>query len=440
MRDLLVTLIVFGSLPVILMRPWVGILMWSWLGYMNPHRLTWGFAFDFPFAQAVALATLAGFIFTADRRFRWNIITVTWVLFVLWMTFTTFFALDPDGGWQGWDRTFKVQLFALLTVMLIHGRDRIVPLVWVIALSLGFFGIKGGLFVARTGGEHLVWGPPGSFIEDNNALALALIMTVPMLYFTFTEAKNRWLRLGLGGAMILTCAAVLGSQSRGAALAGVAMALVMVAKSTHRVRLGLAMMVVLPILVLSMPQSYFERVESITAYEQDNSSMGRIRAWRVAMAIAAQRPIGGGFNAIIEENYRRFAPDVAQEVDEKAPGHFSEAHSIYFKVLGEHGIPGIALFLVLGISAYRAAGRIVAEHRDKPETEWGSRLAAMIQVSLVGYAVGGAFLGLSYFDLFYCLVALVVCLQITLREATQEATEAAAAPAEPAMAGPRNAR
>ena len=46
MRDIIVTLAVFGLLPLILRRPWLGVLAWSWLGFMNPHRLTWGFAYD----------------------------------------------------------------------------------------------------------------------------------------------------------------------------------------------------------------------------------------------------------------------------------------------------------------------------------------------------------------------------------------------------------
>ena len=36
-----------------------------------------------------------------------------------------------------------------------------------------------------------------------------------------------------------------------------------------------------------------------------------------------------------------------------------------------------------------------------PEAEWAAHLGAMCQVALVGYAVGGAFLSLAYFDLPY---------------------------------------
>jgi hypothetical protein len=43
--------------PLIFWRPHVGILLWTWIGLMSPHRLTYGWAFSFPFAQIVAICT-----------------------------------------------------------------------------------------------------------------------------------------------------------------------------------------------------------------------------------------------------------------------------------------------------------------------------------------------------------------------------------------------
>ncbi len=57
MRDIAVFLIVFGSLPFILRKPWLGIIMWTWLGFMNPHRMAWGFVTTMPVALAVAATT-----------------------------------------------------------------------------------------------------------------------------------------------------------------------------------------------------------------------------------------------------------------------------------------------------------------------------------------------------------------------------------------------
>ncbi|MBM4197414.1 MAG: putative O-glycosylation ligase, exosortase A system-associated [Gammaproteobacteria bacterium] len=440
MRDILVTLIVFGSLPFILRRPWIGIMMWNWLAYMNPHRLSWGFAFDFPFAQVVAIATIFGFFFTTERRYIGNGVVLAWAMLCIWVTVTTFFALDQESGWDSWEKMMKIQLFTALTVMLVSTRERIETLIWVIVLSLGFFGVKGGLFVLRTAGENLVWGPPGSFIHENNALALALIMTIPLMWHLYTQATRRSVRWGLLGMIVLTAAAVLGSHSRGAALAGTGMLAVLWLKSAQRLRLGLAILLVFPVLLSVMPEKYFDRIESITSFEQDGSALGRLRAWRVAIEIAIQRPVvGAGFNSVVEENYRRFAPQVAQEVDQFSPGHFSDAHSIYFKVLGDHGFVGLAVYLLFGWLSYDAAGRVRAQTGNREDLQWAGSLGAMLQVSMAGFAIGGAFLSLSYFDYFYCLVAIVVTLQIYVRDALASSSEGVTADSRPADAVPRPA-
>ena len=45
----------------------------------------------------------------------------------------------------------------------------------------------------------------------------------------------------------------------------------------------------------------------------------------------------------------------------------------------------------------------------------------MVQVSLVGYASAGAFLGLAYFDLYYDLIAVIVLCRTVI--ASQKAPE-----------------
>ena len=417
MRDILVSLIVFLALPFVLARPWIGVLLWSWLGYMNPHRLSWGFAYDFPFAQLVAATTLVGVVFARDRRWLpLHGVTVVWLAFIGWMTLTTFFALDSVEGWVGWEKAMKIQLFALLTVMLIRSRERLTVLIWIIALSLGFFGVKGGLFVLRGGGEWQVWGPPGTFISDNNALALAIIMVMPLLWYLYGTVTSRLMRMGFGLAMLLCCASVLGSHSRGAALAGGLMLCFLWAKGTKKWLFGAAMAVALPVLVLSMPDKWFERMQTVSTFEQDNSAMGRIRAWEFSIDMALQRPLGGGFGSFSEANYKRYAPEVTREILEVGDGRFQEAHSIYFKVLGDHGFVGLVLFLALAFLAYRTASSVIRQARDSPDLKWARDLAAMTQVSMLGFAVGGAFLGLSYFDLYYHMIAIIVVLKAIVTE------------------------
>jgi putative inorganic carbon (HCO3(-)) transporter len=67
MRDLLVTAMVLGAIFYAFRRPWVGVMLWTWLSIMNPHRLTWGFAFDAPFAAMAAGVTMLSLLLTRSQ-------------------------------------------------------------------------------------------------------------------------------------------------------------------------------------------------------------------------------------------------------------------------------------------------------------------------------------------------------------------------------------
>ena len=414
MRDIVIALIIFGGVPVALFQPYVGVLLWSWISYMNPHRLASGFAYDFPFAAVIGAATLVGLLFMRDRqRLPMTPITVVWLLFVAWMCITTLFALYPDDAFLEWKRTMKIMLISFVTIMLMARRDRLHLLIWVIVLSLGFYAVKGALFTLThdTGGLNLVWGPEGSFIEDNNALAFALIMTLPLMRYLHLVTENKWIKRGLLAMMLLTVISIVGSHSRGALLAGVAIGLYLWFKSDNRFRIAAAFVLIGALVAAVVPPVWVERMETIRTYEQDPSAMGRINAWWVAVNLTKERPIvGGGFNTFQEDTFARYAPE---------PENVHDAHSIYFEVLGEHGYVGLVLFLFLGVLALRNGKWIMRTTRDRPDLKWAGQLAAMLQVSLIGYATGGAFLGLAYFDLYYHLVALMIITRTLVEQALQ---------------------
>jgi probable O-glycosylation ligase (exosortase A-associated) len=408
-RDALLTLIIVGLVPAAMFRPWIGVYGWYWIGYMNPHRFTWGFAYDWPFAQLIAIGTLVGLVVNRERRkFPWSPVTVLWLAFIGWVSVSTVFAFDPLHANEQWEKFIKIQLMTGITLLVINTPERIRTTFWVIVLSLGFFGVKGGVFTVITGGNNRVWGPPGSFIEGNNELALALIMTVPLMRYLQTTATKRWHRWGLAGAMLLSGFSILGSQSRGALIGGAAMAAALVFKSRHRVALGLLMVVFLGVLWEFAPEKWHDRMSTIREYKEDRSAMGRINAWHFAFNLANDHPlVGGGFGAFNKDLFLTYAPD---------PEDFHDSHSIYFGVLGNQGYVGLLLFVGLGVVSMRAGTRLLRATRDDPELRWAGELASMIQVSLIGFAAGGAFLGLAYFDLPYNLIALLVALQQVVRQ------------------------
>ena len=418
MRDAIVFLAVFGSIPIILMRPYVGVLMWAWLGYMNPHRLTWGMAHDFPFAQIVGLVTLVALLFSSEKkRIPVNGLIIVWIVFILWMNLTTIFALVPEYARIEWDRVMKIQLFSFVTIMLMHGRERIHYLVAVIVASIGFYSVKGGIFSVLTGGTLRVYGPVGSFLEDNNGMGLAVVMVLPLMFYVFTLMNKRYLRLAMLAVIGFSVLAILTTQSRGAFLSISATVVYLWWRSRRKVAIGVLILAIAPIFWFSMPDQWHERMATITEYQSDGSAMGRINAWGYAYNLALDRPLlGGGYGAFDPDLFQIYAPD---------PDDHHDAHSIYFEILGEHGFVGLALFLLLGILTFRTTSKVVGMTRGLEDLAWANRLAKMLQACLVAYATGGLFLGLAYWDLYYHFVALAVLLRDHVDRALAPDTAAA---------------
>lgn len=398
MRDILVTLIVFGSLPLILWRPFYGIVMWTWLGYMNPHRMAWGFSTSMPFAMMVALTTLVALLISKEpKKIPWTREMVVLLLFVVWMCVTTYFAFRPDVALEQLNKVLKIQFMTFVTLIMLTSRERIHAIVWTVALSLGFYGIKGGIFTIMTGGGFHVQGPPGTFIGGNNELGLALLMTIPLMRYLQVEESRHWLKLGLTGAIVLTLVAVLGTQSRGALVGLVVMGAIFAWKSPRRLTFIALMALAVPLVLGFMPESWWERMESIANYEEDASSMGRIEAWKFAWWIGTSYFTGGGFEALVVSGMR-------------------DVHSIYFEVLSEHGFTGLGLFLILLAFTWLSADWIIRNARRHAELKWAENLARMLQVSGVAYCASGVFLGMAYFDFIYLLVVLTVATRVLVAQ------------------------
>lgn len=413
MRDILVTLIVFGSLPFILKRPYIGVLMWVWLSVMNPHTQGWGFATSFPFAAIVGGLTMVSLLFTREPK-NLPLTPVTWVLiaFVFWMNVTTLFAFHPELVFDQWNKVMKIMLMIFVTLMLIKTKHHIQLLVMVVVVSLSYYGVKGGIFTILTGGENRVWGPGNSFIAGNNELALALIMTIPLLHYFQIISRKIWVRHGLTAIMLLCAVSALGTHSRGALVAIAAMSLFLWLKSRHKVGLGVLMTLAIPPLLAFMPEHWTERMETIKSYEEDGSVKGRFNAWGMAFNLAVDRPIGGGFVVDTRELFNLYAADILD-----VP---RAAHSIYFQALGEHGFVGLGLYLLLGLLTWNTGSWITRNTKNLEEYKWASSLATMIQVSLIGFATGGAFLSLLYFDGPYYLMAAMVAMRVLVEKELKE--------------------
>lgn len=425
MRDLLITFFLLGSIPAILMRPYVGLVMWFVLAFLNPHQMAYGFVTTMPVAMLIGGSTLVGFVlFREPKRMPIDATTGMIMALMVWITVTTLFALKPEGAWPDWDRAIKLLGMTLLMIPLLTNRQRLQGVIWAIVLSVDFYGIRGGVYTLTTAGGGRVLGPPNTMLEDNNQLATALIMILPLIRYLQIQTESRWVRLGLLAAMLLTTLSVFGSYSRGALIGLAVMFIWMFRSSRHKTTVAVAAIIGAIGLALIMPASWYDRMNTIESYQQDGSATGRIDAWKFAFRLALERPLtGGGFRAYTD------TPRFLELVPE-AP-HARAFHSIYFEALGEHGFVGLGIFLAVIALGLLKTAKLRKLTRDDPQRAWAYELASMVQVCIVGYIVAGAFLELTFFDLFYAIVIMptaatniLTCEDETERKPTPSGTEA----------------
>jgi probable O-glycosylation ligase (exosortase A-associated) len=417
MRSLALFSLFLAYLPPVFLQPFCGILLWTWFSIMNPHRLVWGFGSAIPYALIIAMATLTAWFVSREPKVPpRDAVFFGLIGLMVAISISTLFALAPDAAANKWSLVFKTQIMAVLTLAMLTSKVRIHAFAWVMALSLGYYGVKGGAFAIVTGGAYRVYGPEGSYISDNNHLALALVMAIPLMHFLHLQSRVRWVRFGLIAMMVLSMIAVIGSYSRGSFLALVGMTALIWWRSRTKFGLTIILGGFALLVFFAAPQEWFDRIHTISAYQEDDSAQGRLTIWRAGLEIVAHHPVfGGGFLATQSQAI----------LHQYAPGTATRAvHNSHLEVLIENGVVGFVFHLILIVATWIYGQKIRRMTNQRPDMVWSRDLAAMLQTSLAGYVMGGSFLSLGYYDGWYNIaIAMAALYTLVSRQIKQESVE-----------------
>jgi probable O-glycosylation ligase (exosortase A-associated) len=398
MRALIYQLGALIALPAALYAPHVGLLLYYWLTLMSPHSIAWG-GLPLPLIPMAAIAAILGLVLSHDRQSPFSSTTmILLILLWVWTLITTLVAHHPAEAWQHWIEWSKVVLMTVVAVSVINSQLKLQAFVWILVLSVGYYSVKGGLFVLVSGGNHLVLGPRASSMSENNEIARAFIMTLPLMIFLALHSAKRLTRLALWAGSGLTVLALVGTSSRGAFVAFLAMIVVAWLRSQYKLQALLVSAVVIAAGFYVLPEerlaSTRDRYATIEDYSEDNSFQGRVAVWNEALKIVKNNPItGGGFN-----------------VFDLSLGKAS--HNSYIEAAGEHGIVGFVLYILIVLSVIVHLSSVVKACRYDPQLFWARDLARLMQLSFVGYLVGSLVINHAFFEYFYVQVGLVAILHM----------------------------
>ena len=395
MRDFGVLLSLAALACLALWRPWLGVIGLAFVGYLQPHTYAGDFARHLPIYKVLFAATVIGTLFTRDRQLPprdWRVLVLVglWLLFFL----TTKFSWLPFLAWPRFVEVSAVLASTFLVLVLINTREKLFVLIAAIALAFGLVSFKGGFWAVIHGFADRVYGPPGSQYGDNNHFAVAAVMTIPLLLLWFRQSAAPWLKAALALAIVLSVFAALSSWSRGALLAlGVTSMLLLIDSRKGAWALVPVVAAVVLALVL-LPEQWFARMQTIGAYQVEGSAQGRLDVWRQGVGYALRSPfLGAGFEGWV--------------VGKEGP----DWHSAYVEIMAEQGLLAFTLWVSLILGTLVGLTHLAWSHRGNAESAWVRHYSSALRASLVAYCVGGAFIGIGYWDLLYQLIAAAIVLQ-----------------------------
>lgn len=432
-RDFIVLAFFIGSLPICLFRPFYGIILWTVLAFLNPHRFAWGPAQDVPLALLVGVATLAGFLLFS-RNWKNLFCREVFLLELLWMWFTLttvasthtpLLSANAETIWFRWEFVSKIMLMTTVTVGLVTTWSRFRWLLLAIGGSFGLLVMKTLPFLITTGGEYRLYGPDDSMISDNNDFALAINMALPIFIILSTTEADRRLRWLFGFLFVAAIPTIFFTYSRGGMVGLAAIILLLILRMKKRMLLIPVLAITAVIAIFFAPEQWKQRMDFSSSEIVDASAEARMNAWRYSWRLASDHPFtGGGFDAYTPQLYSFYAPD---------PSEARAFHSIYFGVLAEHGFVGLGLYLAL-VAYWFISLWWLARSASRSGDSRTALCATMLQVSLAGFLASGVFLGRQYFDFYFMIVAcLAILRRLWLEQCVSQLADQHARMPEPAL-------
>jgi putative inorganic carbon (HCO3(-)) transporter len=409
MRDILVTLICLGAMPLSFKKPFVGLLFFSVLAYMRLQDLAWGFARDQRWSFYIAIMTFGGYLLSKEKNppmINWR----TMIMVLLVVVVGTGHLLLAEGREAADVSRFvdyvKIMGVAIFTTAIVRSREQLRILIWVIAMCFAFYGVKAGVAgIVKLGDVYIKRGP-GGMIEDNNDFALALAMSIPLLLHLGTSEKRAILSKGVMLMIPLTMIAVVLTRSRGGTVA-MAFCMTILVWRSHRRLVGLTLVGLSAIAVVALaPAEYKERIYSIKDYETEGSAASRLRAWGIAMRMVQANPVWGVGFGRFQQNYAEYDPHPTPEV--LAGEGVIVAHNSYLQIWAECGSIAFALYLLLIALSVWDVWTIRKQARRRYHSSWILSYCTMFEAALGTFILGSVFLNRAHFDLIYHYVAIVM--------------------------------
>lgn len=435
-----------------LRRPFFWVLAYIYIDIVAPQKIGWGPIQTLPVSLVAFLAAFAGWLLLdAKRGSRFTLRQALILVLLAYCGMTTLSAEFPEAAWAKWDWVWKALVFAAFLPLTLRTRLRIEAAALIMVLSIATIVINGGLKTVLGGGGYgtlALLVPEDAGLYEGSILSTAAIATIPLALWLArhgTIYKPDWRVRAFAAGLIFACLLIPVGTAARTGLVCIAVLGVLLLRSVryrfvYAALAGLALLAAIPFL----PQSFLERMGTITQYQGDESASTRVQVWKWTLEYAADNPWGGGFDAYLGNKFTYETRVVTgsetnrtieyREVTDEGRAY----HSSYFEMLGEQGWPGLVLWLWLQLLGAWQMERIrwrFARKGEAGKSGWQWGLATALQQAHVIYLVGALFVGIAYQPFIFMLIGLQCALwsYVKRTEASPERASFRRPPADKAL-------
>jgi O-antigen ligase len=330
------------------------------------------------------------------------------------------------------DLFIKVALIFMLMVNCGTSPRRIERICWVIVLAFGYVSVlawRDYLLGQNLWEGHRVGGATGGFFENPNDLALNIAAFLP-LTMMYVQRPGPWGKRVLSAIIaVLMIGVLIFTKSRSGMIGAVAMfAVYLVVTRSLTPTTILAGVVAAMIILPALPQSFYERMASITDESKDQTGSREARRVLLEQAwmIFLEHPLTG----VGAGQFQNYGPPGRAE-------KWRVTHNVMLQMAAEIGVFGVLIFSYLiwrgFYSAWWTRTALAWTHRRKPkrrgkhapedpedglephERRFLETHASAMLACMTGWFVCAQFASVAYNWTFYYLLGLAVCAREVVR-------------------------
>ena len=411
--EMVLALLVGGAIvPIFVLRPIVGLHLLIALIYVE-NVIT--LHFEVTGLQIVgAIVVAAWLLHVLVRRslgIPYSPAILLIGLFVAWSLLTTLTALDSAVAMTSVVSYVQLAILALMTVSVLDRPSRLVGVyravvLWT-CLSAGY-----GLIAFYSGESKVVSGT----VLNRNLMAIYLNLAVVCALILYQVSTRRLERLALMlslPVLILSLALTLSRTGLISLSAGILLVWYRLVQ-TRRYLILLLSITIIALVGLVLPDVFFERAATIVpVMEERTDTFGtRIALWESGARMLGDHPLVG----VGPGNFIVALPRYGRGLE-----HFGNrlvSHNAYVGIAAESGVPGLLLFCLLFVAAFRAAEGAARLLRTSQRPI--ALLGVGAEISLFTILVNGLTGNIEILKYTYLLLGICVAVSNLARRATAE--------------------